>query len=165
MDAALVTICMGPTEAALDVTYRPLQTKQDAQKWRGSWIDAVANLQAYVLDLKRQAVPVGVAGEYISAGGTGAWYWQRPELTAERFIPDPFSWTPGQRLYRTGDLVRYLADGELEYLGRVDQQVKVRGHRIELGEIEAVLGQHEGVRQSVVVAREDVPGRSSWWPM
>src|SRR6185369_1397113 len=120
----------------------------------------IANTEVYVLDQRGQVTPVGVAGElYLGGAGLARGYWQRAELTAERFIPDPFSLTPGQRLYRTGDLVRYLEAGELEYLGRLDQQVKVRGHRIELGEIEAVLGQHERVRQSVVVAREDAPGQ------
>jgi acyl carrier protein len=85
-------------------------------------------------------------------------YWQRPELTAERFVPDPFSGSAGRRLYRTGDVVRYQSDGELEYLGRGDQQVKLRGYRIELGEIEAVLRRQVGVRETVVVARADGTG-------
>src|SRR5207237_5433159 len=96
----------------------------------------------------------------IHVGGVGLarGYLNRPELTAERFSPDPFSRTPGARLYKTGDLARFLADGEIEFVGRTDQQVKVRGFRIELGEIETVLGRHPGVREAVVVAREDAPG-------
>jgi non-ribosomal peptide synthetase component F/aryl carrier-like protein len=150
----------GITETTVHVTYRALQAA-DAASGGGSQIGRpLGDLQAYVLDQWGGLAPVGVAGElYIGGAGLARGYWQRAELTAERFLPDPFSVAPGQRLYRTGDLVRYLEAGELEYLGRLDQQVKVRGHRIELGEIEEVLGQHEGVRQSVVMAREDVPGQ------
>jgi amino acid adenylation domain-containing protein/non-ribosomal peptide synthase protein (TIGR01720 family) len=149
----------GPTEGTVVATSAQVyaESKTGAVPSIGR---PIANTRAYVLDQLGQLTPVGVAGElYIGGAGLARGYWQRAELTAERFIPDPFSAAPGQRLYRTGDLVRYLEAGELEYLGRLDQQVKVRGHRIELGEIEAVLGQHEGVRQSVVVAREDVPGQ------
>src|SRR6185437_6847055 len=93
--------------------------------------------------------------------GLARGYLNRPELTAEKFIANPFSQEPGARLYKTGDLCRYLPDGNIEYLGRLDQQVKIRGFRIELGEIEAVLGGHPAVRESVVVAREDVPGEKA----
>ena len=95
----------------------------------------------------------------MGGAGVGRGYLNRAELTAERFIPDPFSESGGERLYRTGDLARYLPDGNLEYLGRKDQQVKVRGYRIELGEIEAVLGGHEWVSQAVVVVREQEQGK------
>jgi surfactin family lipopeptide synthetase C len=119
----------------------------------------IANTQVYILDKHRQPVPVGVPGELYTGGdGLARGYLNRHELTAEKFIPDPFSAEPGARLYKTGDLVRYCPDGTIEFLGRIDQQVKIRGFRIELGEIESVLGQHEVVREVVVMAREDVPG-------
>ncbi|RCJ21836.1 non-ribosomal peptide synthetase [Nostoc minutum NIES-26] len=117
----------------------------------------ITNTQVYVLDPSLQPVPVGVAGElYIGGCGLARGYLNRPELTAQKFIHNPFSNQPS-RLYKTGDLVRYLPDSNLEYLGRLDHQVKIRGFRIELGEIEALLRQYPGVRDVVVVAREDRP--------
>jgi amino acid adenylation domain-containing protein len=119
----------------------------------------VGNTQIHVLDAGRQPVPVGVVGElWIGGAGVTQGYLNRPELTAERFVLDPFRSEPGARLYRTGDLARYQADGNLECLGRNDFQVKVRGYRIELGEIEAALSSHGAVAQVIVVAREDRPG-------
>jgi amino acid adenylation domain-containing protein len=111
----------------------------------------IANTTVYVLDAYRNLCPIGVAGElYIGGAGVTLGYWKRPELTAERFIADPFSPTPGARLYRTGDRARWRAEGTLEHLGRLDNQVKIRGYRIELGEIETVLAEHPDVRQAAV---------------
>lgn len=119
----------------------------------------IANTEFYVLDGNRHAVPFGVPGElYIGGAGLARGYWKRSELTGEKFVPHPFSDEPGQRLYRTGDLVRHHADGRIEYLSRIDNQVKVRGYRIELGEIEAALREQPGVRECVVIEREDSPG-------
>lgn len=119
----------------------------------------IANTQVYVLDPHLQPVPIGVPGElYIGGAGVVRDYLNHPELTEERFIASPFSSEPKERLYRTGDLVRYQADGNLEYLQRIDHQVKVRGFRIELGEIEAVLLQDSAVQEAIVIVREDTPG-------
>ncbi|MEP7339011.1 MAG: amino acid adenylation domain-containing protein [Acidobacteriota bacterium] len=119
----------------------------------------VANTQVYLLDPHFQPVPIGVPGElYLGGAGLARGYLNQPELTAERFIPDPFGGEMGARLYRTGDLARYLPDGELEFLGRIDQQIKLRGFRIELGEIETVLRQHAAVKEAVVLARANAAG-------
>jgi amino acid adenylation domain-containing protein len=117
----------------------------------------IDNTQIYILDQHLQPVPVGVAGElYISGEGVGAGYLNQPELTAGRFIDNPF--VPNSKMYRTGDLCRYMPDGNVEFLGRIDDQIKVRGFRVELGEIEATLAKHPSVKQAVVVAKTDVHG-------
>ena len=119
----------------------------------------VANTQIYILDSHLQPVPIGVPGElHVGGDGLARGYLNRPDLTAEKFIPNPFSAEPGARLYKTGDLVRYLPDGNIEFVDRIDNQVKVRGFRIELGEIETVLGQHTAVQQVIALAREDGTG-------
>ena len=145
----------GPTEAAVDVTYWPCE--------RGSSRSTIpighpiTNTQIYILNLDMQPVPIGVPGElHIGGDGLARGYLNRPELTAERFVANPFSSEPGARLYRTGDLARYLPDGNIEFLGRIDNQVKIRGYRIELGEIECVLSQHPAVRVVLVVAQGDI---------
>ncbi len=156
MDAELHNL-YGPTEAAVDVTYwqcRPESDRSIVPIGR-----PVANTQIYILDSSLEPTPIGVPGElHIGGIQLARGYLNRPELTAERFIRDPFSPEPGARLYKTGDLARFLPSGDIEYLGRTDFQVKLRGLRIELGEIEAVLGSCEGVLQAVVVVREDHPG-------
>ncbi len=118
----------------------------------------IVNSEAYILDEMLRPVPFGEAGQLFMGGaGLARGYLNRPDATAERFIPDPFSGRPGARLYMTGDLARYLANGEIDFLGRIDHQVKLRGFRVELGEIEVTLESHQGVREAVVVVREDIP--------
>jgi amino acid adenylation domain-containing protein len=120
----------------------------------------IANTQIFVLDVERNAVPIGSVGElYIGGAGLARGYLHRPELTQERFVPSPFD--SQALLYKTGDLARHLPSGDIEYLGRIDHQVKIRGFRIELGEIEAVLSKHAAIKQSVVTAREDNPGEKT----
>jgi amino acid adenylation domain-containing protein len=119
----------------------------------------LSNTQAYILNRHLQLVPVGTTGElYLGGPGLARGYWDRPELTAEKFVPHPYGERPGERLYSTGDIARYLPDGAIECLGRRDEQVKVRGFRIELGEIEAVLAGYAGIGEQVVIVREDQPG-------
>jgi acyl-coenzyme A synthetase/AMP-(fatty) acid ligase/aryl carrier-like protein len=149
----------GPTECSDDVTHQELRTAPAASAVRVPIGHPLANTRLYVLDGGGAPVPAAVAGEvYVGGAGVGRGYVNRPGPTADRFVPDAFSGEPGARLYRTGDVGRWLADGTLEYLGRVDFQVKVRGYRIELGEIEAVLGMHAGVQQAVVVGRAGATG-------
>jgi amino acid adenylation domain-containing protein len=149
----------GITETTVHVTYRPLRVED----LNGSAIPigrAIPDLSPYILDLDMTPVPVGIAGElYIGGAGLARGYLGRPELTAERFVGNPFAQKPGERLYRTGDLARWRANGEIEYVGRIDHQVKIRGFRIELGEIEARLLAHDGVREAVVSAREGTSGK------
>jgi amino acid adenylation domain-containing protein len=147
----------GPTEAAVDVT--SWECGLQDENARVPIGRPIANLRIYILNAHSQPAPVGVMGEiYIGGVGVGRGYLNRPELTAERFIRDPFSGDADGRMYRTGDLGRWRADGAIEYLGRNDHQVKIRGFRIELGEIENQLAQHEEVGAAVVVAREDADG-------
>jgi acyl-coenzyme A synthetase/AMP-(fatty) acid ligase len=129
----------------------------------------IANTQIYLLDhlLRRKSdptkpVPIGVPGElYIGGDGLARGYFNRPEMNQEKFIPNPFSDDPDSRLYKTGDLAKYLPDGTIEFIGRIDNQVKIRGFRIELGDVEAAVSGHSTVRESVVIAREDLSGEKS----
>ena len=150
-----ITNMYGPTETTIWSSTAPVSGQPEK-------IDIgrpIANTQLYVLDESLEPVPVGVAGELMIGGdGVVRGYHERAELTAERFIPDPFSEDPNARLYRTGDLARFEPDGRIDFLGRMDHQVKVRGYRVELGEIEARLSQHAGIREAVVIVREDEPG-------
>ncbi len=150
----------GPTETTIGVITH--QYGQCLPYGRGETLllgKPIANTHIHLLDRYLNPVPVGIAGE-LHVGGTGLarGYLSHPDLTAERFVPNPFNNQPGERLYRTGDLARYKSDGNIEYLGRLDHQVKIRGFRIELGEVEAALVRHPQVREVVVVAQEDTPG-------
>jgi amino acid adenylation domain-containing protein len=148
----------GPTEVTSYCTYFPI-SELAAGVENIPIGQAIPNAQALVLDPAMELCPLGVEGElYMGGMGVARGYLDRPELTAERFVPHPFSQAPGERLYRTGDKVRWRADGNLEFRGRMDFQVKLRGYRIELGEIEAALSECTGGRQVRVVAREDHPG-------
>jgi amino acid adenylation domain-containing protein len=149
----------GPTETTVNATAFAVEPSllQDGQAIPIG--RPIANTRIYVLDRRGEPVPYGVEGEiYIGGDGVTRGYLNRPELTAERFVSDPFATTPNARMYKTGDLGRWLADGNLEFRGRNDFQVKIRGFRIELGEIEAALSTCAGVREAVVIAREDAPG-------
>ncbi|MBV8100096.1 MAG: amino acid adenylation domain-containing protein, partial [Verrucomicrobia bacterium] len=145
----------GITETTVHVTYRVLD-QTDISKSASPIGVPIPDLKVYLLDQQRQPVPFGTVGElYVGGAGVARGYLNRPELTDERFLPDPFSDGPQERLYRTGDLARYLPDGQLEFLGRNDSQVKLRGFRIELGEIEARLREHAQIKEAVVIARQD----------
>lgn len=147
----------GPTEAAVDVTY--WACRRDTVRKIVPIGRPIANIRIYIVDRYNNPVPIGVPGELLIAGvGVARGYLNRPELTRQKFIPDPYTDEPGAQMYRTGDLARYLSDGSIEYLGRTDHQVKVRGLRIELGEIESAIQAYSGVKECVVMAREDTPG-------
>ena len=150
----------GITETTVHVTFRPVTAADATGEGSVSAIgEPIPDLQIHVLDSNLEPVPLGVPGEmYVGGAGLTRGYLGRPELTAERFIPDPFSAAPGARLYKTGDLARRTPDGDLETMGRADDQVKIRGFRIEPGEIEAALTAHPAVREAAVIAREDHPG-------
>jgi acyl-coenzyme A synthetase/AMP-(fatty) acid ligase/acyl carrier protein len=143
----------GPTETTTYSTYTLVRRGCPVTIGR-----PIADTQCYILDASRNPVPIGVMGElYIAGGGLARGYYARPELTNERFVPNPFSEEGGGRMYRTGDLCSWLPDGNIQYQGRRDHQVKLRGYRIELGEIEAALAGHPAVRQAVAMVREDEP--------
>ncbi|HEX2095189.1 MAG TPA: amino acid adenylation domain-containing protein, partial [Longimicrobiaceae bacterium] len=150
----------GLTETTVTTTTLLLDRGDDGARWSNLPIGApLANAEVCVLDAQQQPVPVGVPGElYVGGEAVARGYRARPELTAARYLPHPFASAAGARMYRTGDRVRWLGDGVLEFLGRIDQQVKVRGYRIEPAEVEAVLVAHPAVREAVVTVREDTPG-------
>lgn len=154
----------GPTEATIVATRSDLQPPagEFAEPAGGDNVPigrAIGNLRAYILDSHLQPVPIGVAGElHIGGSGLARGYLHHPELTAKHFIADPFGKTPGARLYKSGDLARFLPDGQIEFCGRLDGQVKIHGFRIELGEIESALLAHPAIKDAVVLAREDSPG-------
>ncbi|MEH1938562.1 MAG: amino acid adenylation domain-containing protein [Nostoc sp.] len=146
----------GITETTVHVTYRPIRLR-DVKQRLGSLIgEPIPDLSLYILDHHCQPVPIGVVGEmYVGGAGVTRGYFNRPQLTAERMIPNPFNNSNPERLYKTGDLARFLDNGEIEYIGRNDHQVKIRGFRIELGEIEGVIKRHPGVRDALVIVREE----------
>jgi len=148
----------GPTECTMTSTYHRVHDQDDNRQY--AFIGRpIANTQVYLLDKYLNLVPTGAPGEvHIGGMGVSYGYLNRPELTAEKFIPHPFSDDPAARLYKTGDHARYLADGTLEFIGRIDNQVKIRGFRVELGEIEVALLAHTAVREAVAIMREDQPG-------
>ena len=149
----------GITETTVHATFRRI-TAEDVNVARSPIGVAIPDLGVRVLDAHLEPVPFGVSGEvYVGGGGLARGYLGRPALTAERFVPDPYAAVPGARLYRSGDLARYLDNGELEYIGRADQQLKLRGFRVEPGEIEAVYRQHPGVSDCVVIARHTTDDR------
>jgi amino acid adenylation domain-containing protein len=149
----------GPTECSDDVTHYPLYEAPDEVQRSVPIGRAIPNMRLYVLDRHLEPLPIGVSGElYVGGIGVGRGYLGDERRTAEAFVADPFAFEDDARLYKTGDLARYLPDGNIEFLGRLDFQVKLRGFRIELGEIEAVLSHHPAVRLAVVMAREDIPG-------
>jgi amino acid adenylation domain-containing protein len=157
--AASVLNAYGPTECSDDVTHAPVTTPPPAEARRVPIGRAVRSTRLYVTEPGGDLAPLGVAGElFVGGAGVGRGYLGRPALTAERFVPDPHSGEAGARLYRTGDLVRRLTGGELDYLGRLDTQVKVRGFRIELGEVESVLSAHEAIGEAAVEVRGDASG-------
>ncbi len=149
----------GATECSDDTTHYVVQSPTDS-RWTYAPLGLpIGNLKSYVLNEGLSPVPIGVAGEiYIGGAGVGRGYLARPRLTAERFVPDPFSSLPGARMYRTGDLARLRRDGQPEFVGRTDHQVKIRGNRVELGEIDAALLEHPTVSLAVSIVREDEPG-------
>jgi len=156
---AVVWNLYGPTETTIWSTIYPVENHLRSEEFHDaveSLGRPIANTQIYLLDQSQKQVPFGVPGElHIGGAGVARGYLNRPDLTAEKFIKNPFSDEPNARLYKTGDLARYLPDGNIEYLGRIDNQVKIRGFRIELGEIEAALGQSPFVKENVVVVHED----------
>src|SRR5262245_38565199 len=157
MSSGRVLHMYGPTETTLFATADEV-TPADTARATLPIGRPIGNTTAYVVDGELRPVPIGVPGELLIGGdGLARGYYGQPRLTAQRFVPDPFSPTPG-RLYRTGDLARFLPDGRIEFLGRIDRAVKVRGYRIEPTEIETVLRRHRDVQEAVVVVRPDLPG-------
>ncbi len=149
----------GATEVSMDSTIYDIV--EPSSKWKSiPYGVPMYNQLAYVLDAELQPLPIGIPGELHLGGiGVGRGYWNRPELTAQKFIPNPFSGVPGDRMYKTGDLARYRPNSNLELLGRIDFQVKIRGFRIELGEITSAIAQHPAVKEAAIVAKEEKPGQ------
>jgi amino acid adenylation domain-containing protein len=152
----------GPTECSDDVTHYVAESGEEAE-WKGQCVPigrGLGNIRVYILDTAMCPLPVAIPGEiYVGGICVGRGYMGKPEMTAERFVPDPFSGTGGERLYRTGDRGRWRRDGNIEFLGRTDDQVKIRGHRIELGEVEGVLRKHQKVADAVILVKEEEGGR------